>query len=81
MLDIKHLTSHLVAACLLAVAPATMTQENAPDTRVTLALAGGRLLDGYGGPPLENTVILVAGQRNVAVGRSMKSRFPTACRS
>jgi len=32
------------------------------------ALVGGRLIDGYGGAPLENSVILIAGERIRAVG-------------
>ena len=35
---------------------------------VTLALVGGRILDGYGGPLIEDGVILVAADRIVAVG-------------
>ena len=36
---------------------------------VTLAIVGGRVIDGYGGPVLENAVVLVAGERIVRVGR------------
>jgi imidazolonepropionase-like amidohydrolase len=35
---------------------------------VTLAVTGGRILDGYGGPPIENGVILIAGERITAIG-------------
>jgi imidazolonepropionase-like amidohydrolase len=35
----------------------------------TLVLAGGRLIDGYGGPPLENAVIVIEGKTIKAVGR------------
>lgn len=35
----------------------------------SLALVGGRLIDGYGGPPLEDSVILISGNRISAVGR------------
>ena len=45
----------------LAVAPAAAQQP-------TLALVGGRVLDGYGGPPIENGVVLIAGERITAVG-------------
>src|SRR5262249_30982992 len=34
-----------------------------------LALVGGTLIDGYGGPPLRNSVILVKGERITAVGQ------------
>ncbi|NQW03485.1 MAG: amidohydrolase family protein [Acidobacteria bacterium] len=35
----------------------------------TLALVGGTLIDGFGGVPLHNSVVLVQGERIVAVGR------------
>ena len=34
----------------------------------TVALVGGRLIDGFGGPPLANSVILIDGDRITAVG-------------
>lgn len=37
--------------------------------RPTLAVVGGRIIDGYGGPPIENGVVLVTGDRITAVGR------------
>lgn len=33
------------------------------------ALVGGRLIDGFGGPPIANSVILIEGERITAVGR------------
>jgi imidazolonepropionase-like amidohydrolase len=33
-----------------------------------MALRGGRILDGYGGPPIEDGVILISGERIAAVG-------------
>ena len=33
-----------------------------------LALVGGRLIDGFGGPPLANSVILIEGERIVKIG-------------
>jgi imidazolonepropionase-like amidohydrolase len=44
--------------------------------RPTLALVGGRVLDGYGGIPIENGVVLMAGQRIVAVGRAGEVDVP-----
>lgn len=38
------------------------------DARIK-ALAGGRLIDGFGGPPLANSVILIEGERITAVGQ------------
>ncbi|RMH18029.1 MAG: Xaa-Pro dipeptidase [Acidobacteria bacterium] len=34
-----------------------------------LALVGGRLIDGYGGRPLENSVVLIEGERIAAIGQ------------
>src|SRR6185436_4489089 len=38
------------------------------DSGKQLALVGGRLIDGFGGKPLENSVVLVDGERITAVG-------------
>ena len=57
------------AFTLCAVSPVMGQQTVASQAPVTLALAGGRLIDGYGGPPLENAVILIAGDRIAAVGQ------------
>ena len=40
------------------------------------ALVGGRLIDGYGGPPLENSVILIEGDRIKEVGRVGQVAIP-----
>src|SRR6185437_14301327 len=34
-----------------------------------IALVGGRLIDGFGGPPLANSVILLEGERIKAIGQ------------
>jgi len=47
---------------------------------VTLAIVGGTLLDGYGGPPLANAVVLIAGDRISAVGAEGKLSVPEGVR-
>jgi len=42
----------------------------------TRALVGGRLIDGYGGAPLSNSVILIEGERVKAVGRVGELSLP-----
>jgi imidazolonepropionase-like amidohydrolase len=42
----------------------------------TLALAGGRVLDGYGGIPIENGVILLSGERIIAIGAEGEVEIP-----
>lgn len=60
------------AALLLLVLGSALGAQPRP----TLALVGGRILDGYGGPPIENGVVLVAGDRIVAVGPDTDVRVP-----
>jgi imidazolonepropionase-like amidohydrolase len=47
----------------------------------TLALVGGRVLDGFGGPPVEDGVVLVAGDRVVAVGPRAEVDVPAGVRA
>ena len=53
-----------VAALLLVVAGTA-----APSAQETLALVGGRLIDGFGGAPLEDSVVLIEGDTISRVGR------------
>ncbi len=53
---------------LMLLAPPVGAQAT-PDAPVDLAVVGGRLVDGFGGEPLSDSVILVSGNRIVAVGR------------
>lgn len=69
-------TRPAVAAALLCFSsllpsPAAGQQ---PAPKVTLALVGGRIVDGYEGRPIDDGVILIAGERIVAVGT--RERLP-----
>ena len=56
----------LAAICLAAPFIAYAQQ---PAPRAVTALVGGTLIDGYGGVPVPNSVILIEGERITAVGR------------
>jgi imidazolonepropionase-like amidohydrolase len=64
-----------LAALLLLLA--AMAAERA---EATLALVGGRLVDGYGGRPVEHAVILIEGNRIAALGDASDVRVPASAR-
>lgn len=49
---------------------------SAQPQQADLAVVGGRLIDGFGGPPVENAVILIAGNRIFAVGTEGLLKVP-----
>jgi imidazolonepropionase-like amidohydrolase len=59
----------MVLAALLVLPCVTFAQG-------TKALVGGRLIDGYGGPPLENSLVLIEGERITAVARMGEVEVP-----
>ena len=64
-----------LAGTTLAVATAAGGPRVQAATPLT-ALAGGRLIDGYGGPPLEDSVVLIEGERIVAIGSLRDTPIP-----
>lgn len=67
-----RLVQNLALLAVLLFPLAGSAQEATP----TLALVGGRVLDGFGGPILENGVVLIAGDQIVAVGREGEVDVP-----
>jgi imidazolonepropionase-like amidohydrolase len=61
---LRPVASSLLLLALVLVAP--LTAADVP--RPTLALVGGQVIDGYEGPPIQDGVVLIAGDRIVAVG-------------
>jgi imidazolonepropionase-like amidohydrolase len=65
----------LCALVLTALIGMAFAADSAPPARIK-ALVGGRLIDGYGGPPLENSVVVIEGDRIRAVGRMGEVAIP-----
>jgi imidazolonepropionase-like amidohydrolase len=57
------------AVAALAARTPAQTRPLAQTPGRTVALVGGTLIDGFGGPPIVNSVVLVDGQRITAVGQ------------
>jgi imidazolonepropionase-like amidohydrolase len=57
------------AAVLVVLAAAGLAAQPPRAAAVTRALVGGTLIDGFAGPPIQHSVILIAGEKIAAVGR------------
>jgi imidazolonepropionase-like amidohydrolase len=69
--------AHAVAASLffLLTGASPAPGAEAP-SRPTLALVGGRIIDGYEGRPIEDGILLIAGERILAVGARSEVSVP-----
>ncbi|HEX7252935.1 MAG TPA: amidohydrolase family protein, partial [Thermoanaerobaculia bacterium] len=63
----SRIRSHVLAIGLAGFAAGVLCAAE-PPAKPTLALVGGRLIDGYEGRPIEDGVVLIAGERILAVG-------------
>lgn len=68
------MNSRLLALACISLATTTPAQERSP--RPTLALVGGQVIDGYEGAPIRDGVVLIAGDRIVAVGPRSEVAVP-----
>lgn len=69
-----------VALVFIVSVVSTPEQTNAEEAATASslkALVGGRLIDGFGGQPVNNSVILVRGERIEAVGRQGQIEIPS----
>jgi len=57
-----------LALTVIAAVLATVAAQRPPAGRIT-ALVGGTLIDGYAGPPITNSIVLIDGDRISAVGQ------------
>jgi hypothetical protein len=69
------LTGSLLATTALALWSVT-THVAAQGQQNTLVIQGGTLIDGNGGPPVANSVIVIQGNRITAVGRAGQVQVP-----
>jgi imidazolonepropionase-like amidohydrolase len=66
----------LVLAALGLATLLGAVDSRAADSKPTLALVGGQIIDGYEGAPIHDGVVLIAGERIVAVGRRGEVEIP-----
>jgi len=66
--------TRLAAVALLATTsvPGFLSARQAPEAERTLAVRAARLIDGTGGPPLTDVVVLIRGERIEAVGSGLR---------
>jgi imidazolonepropionase-like amidohydrolase len=70
-----RLRRHLARIFWFASFSATLSSAQ-PAPAPTLALVGGRIIDGYEGRPIDDGVVLIAGERIVALGRRAEVAIP-----
>jgi imidazolonepropionase-like amidohydrolase len=72
----NSLVSRLVRSLLVLALCGSLSASAQEGDRPTLALVGGQVLDGYGGSPIRDGVVLIAGERIVAVGAKSEVEIP-----
>ena len=65
-MNLRVYSAFLLSA--LSLCPASYAASQDPTAAPGMALVGGRLIDGFGGVPIEDSVILVRGERIQAIG-------------
>jgi len=65
----RSFAARMLRLALATTLPAAALEaQPAPPAKATLALVGGQLIDGYEGQPIQDAVVLIAGDRILAVG-------------
>src|SRR5690348_11988964 len=73
----RFLASAFLGAVLVSMAvPAYTATPPEASTAPTIAVVGGRIIDGYGQAPIENGTVLIKGERIVAVGSKTEVPVP-----
>ena len=68
---------HLAFALLLPL----WAQAQESSTAAVLAISGGRIIDGWGGTPIENGVVVIRGNKIEAVGPAASVALPAGART
>jgi imidazolonepropionase-like amidohydrolase len=66
----------LIALIFLAATMSTAQEKQEKKEEPVVALVGGTLIDGNGGPPVPNSTVLIKGQKIMEVGLSAKVKVP-----
>lgn len=69
----------LCLALLGAIAGQSSTGSASHSEQVT-ALVGGTVIDGNGGPPIENSVVVIQGNKILSVGSKSRTKIPKAAK-
>jgi len=83
-MKLSIVTSVLIICCVLAVAQSPrrslreVNQVAQPPAASTIAIVGATLIDGRGGPPIPDSVVVVRGDRIVEVGKGTAAIPPWA---
>jgi imidazolonepropionase-like amidohydrolase len=64
----RKVSSFVIVAALALCVPVERSTAQQTDSTARIAIRAGRLIDGRGGPPVANAVILIEGDRITAVG-------------
>jgi imidazolonepropionase-like amidohydrolase len=72
----RKTTGFVLSGLLLCAVASVSAVAAEPAPKPTLALVGGRVIDGYEGRPIEDGVVLIAGERIVAVGTRAEVPVP-----
>jgi len=67
---------HFACAAVVGLGLAAALGAAEPAGKPTLALVGGKIIDGYEGPTIDDGVVLISGERIVAVGPACRVTVP-----
>jgi imidazolonepropionase-like amidohydrolase len=78
----RRIASAAVLAAMVSSSTgfASRAQQSAPGVSADLAIVGGFLIDGFGGTPVADSVVLVKGERIAAVGQEGRLAVPPGAR-